>query len=288
MSLLSDVQSSSLTRLALPDDPEEFPYDDTFPQFQGANFSRGWLELGKERAGADGLTTAERHYKKQSEECDRRIEAQLQKDIDNMELLGINVRAYPDEPCIEEQLAAERQAAKTTTATKPSSSRGIDTVRSRTAATALSGTIKKPATTIKPRQVAVPKARAVSSTAKRPALAATRTSSTQHAAAAATSRTTVGYSKGRNVSNSLKRTPLSATSFRSASNPQASTVDKSKLSPAMYIQLYGTPPIGSDMWYRCHDAGCFTETNDDELEDALKGTAPPPLFDDDEDFQLTL
>lgn len=217
------------------------------------------------------------------------MEAEMQRSIENMELLGINVRAYPDEPCIEEQLAMERQSQKSS---GPISSQRpkMDTLRSKSAAAALAESGRK---TVKPRTVTVPKARVTALPAKKPSpvsgSATVRPLAGQHAVASATSKTTVGYSKGRRVSNTLKRSPLSASTFQSGSPSHPAASDKTRLSPAMYIQLYGVPPIGSDMWYRCHDAGCFDSSNDDEIEADLKKSAPPPLFDDaDDGFQLAL
>lgn len=98
-------------------------------------------------------------------------------------------------------------------------------------------------------------------------------------AAAVTSNTTVGYSKGRSVSSSLRETAAA----QKAANTEA------LLSPKTYMQLYGTPPLDSEMWIRCKAAVCFDSADENlayqELEEQL------PTFEEDEEadsFQLTL
>jgi hypothetical protein len=101
-------------------------------------------------------------------------------------------------------------------------------------------------------------------------------SSMRNAAAAVTSKSTVGYSKGRSVSSTLQE--------KTAEQKPASAPDT--LSPQAYVQLYGPPPLGSDMWMRCKTAGCF-----DENVTPTKPEEVLPTFDEDEEaqnFQLTL
>lgn len=97
-------------------------------------------------------------------------------------------------------------------------------------------------------------------------------------AATVTSNTTVGYSKGRSVSSTLRET----------ASAQKAAHSEALLSPETYMQLYGKPPLDSEMRIRCKAAGCFdTEESASyqELEEQL------PTFEEDEEadnFQLTL
>jgi hypothetical protein len=98
----------------------------------------------------------------------------------------------------------------------------------------------------------------------------------RNTAAAANSNTTVGYSKGRSVSSTIRE-----------KNAEAQKTSSSEaLSPETYMQLYGPPPLDSDMWTRCKAAGCF-----DTPEETSQELESLPTFDEDEEaqsFQLTL
>ena len=106
----------------------------------------------------------------------------------------------------------------------------------------------------------------------------TNPSSMRNTAAAVTSNNTVGYSKGRSVSSTLREDTVQKPSDK-----------QSTLSPETYLQLYGQPPLESDMWSRCKAAGLLDDSEEagssQELEEEL------PTFEEDEeaqDFQLTL
>lgn len=159
------------------------------------------------------------------------------------------------------------------------STRSIPTIRSREAASALAGL--KPSTA-PARPPAASKSRMASASSllmpKKTTRVPTNPSSMRNTAAAANSNSTVGYSKGRSVSSSLRENTV-----RKPSDAQ------SPLSPESYMELYGPPPPGSDMWSRCKAAGYLDGPDGDgfsqELEEAL------PTFEEDEDaqsFQLTL
>lgn len=52
----------------------------------------------------------------------------------------------------------------------------------------------------------------------------------------------------------------------------AAEIPDPTLAPAIYIERYGVPRIGSDQWVRCDRAGCFKEEGEQELEDAVGST----------------
>ncbi len=63
------------------------------------------------------------------------------------------------------------------------------------------------------------------------------------------------------------------------------------LAPAVYIERYGVPIIGSAMWIRCKKAGCFDEPEHDEEEQLgnLKGAnALEEFFREEAEREFTL
>lgn len=98
-------------------------------------------------------------------------------------------------------------------------------------------------------------------------------------AALVTSNTTVGFSKGRSVSATLRETA----SAQKAANTEA------LLSPETYMQLYGMPPLDSEMWFRCKAAGCFDTAEESAAPQEFEEQLPTFEEDAEEDnFQLTL
>ncbi|EEQ91886.1 hypothetical protein RJZ56_000899 [Blastomyces dermatitidis] len=301
----------------LPDPPEDIPYNEDFPQFKGKNFTRGWHKLfADEEVGEDGLTRKERERKAEQEAYDKRMDALIQEQVDNMELLGINVRQFPDEPCAEE-MAAEimrKRVMRQQPAKRVIVDRSISTVKSRTAARMLSqqpqSTVAPPMPKHKPKPK--PKIRFSSGFARptkqqqeqkqqkqqrqqKQQPTPSNPSTMRHAAATASSRTTVGYSRGRRVSSSLwQKTAGTTTSRQNTTARQATSSSKNPadiLSPAKYMEVYGSPPFGSEMWSRCKAAGLFDSAPEYEQEEQEE-KEEIALFrvEDDEaaDFQLTL
>ncbi|KAG5301191.1 hypothetical protein I7I48_01127 [Histoplasma ohiense] len=284
----------------LPDPPEDIPYNTDFPQFKGKNRTRGWHKLFvDEEVGEDGLTRKQREIKAEQEAYDKRMDALIQEQVDNMELLGINVRQFPDEPCAEE-VAAEimrKREQKQQPAKRVIVDRSISTVRSRNAARMLSHqsrpTVAPPVP--KPKPKPKPKVR-FSSSFSRPKKPQQQTpsnpSTMRHAAATTSSRTTVGYSKGRRLSANLRQKAATTNkkqqrqSSMSQEGP-ASNNPADILSPERYMELYGSPPFGSEMWSRCKAAGLF-----DSAFECVESEEEVPLFpmEDEEaaNFQLTL
>ncbi|OKL60891.1 hypothetical protein UA08_03878 [Talaromyces atroroseus] len=273
-----DVEYAPPKPKELPDDPEDITYDTTFPQFQGRNITRGWGKIYYDgEVGEDGLTARQRKFQQDSVAYDKIIDETIQKQVDNIKLEDL---FSPEEPDMLHQVVSKQLPRKKTTLPDRAStlkSRNAAAALSRpgSAATARSDTARTSSTTGKSKNISslLPSRR---KTPSPPANASTA----RHAAAAASSRTTVGYSKGRTVSSTLQnKTPATTKSSQ----------QKTIIAPQTYVQLYGTPPIDSEMWVRCKDAGCLPE-----LEVALgydDDAAVPSLFEEDEEtqnFQLTL
>ncbi|KAI9844969.1 MAG: hypothetical protein M1830_007572, partial [Pleopsidium flavum] len=232
------------------------------------------------------------------DKADKEFDELTQKEIDNMPLLGINVSQFPGEDTIEEkvrkmkieddrkQKAAAALIEPQKVVEKPLATRGPATITSRKAAATLSQ--PKPSSTAPERKATTTasKARVPSSSfgGTKKTLPPTNPSPMRHTAAVTASRTTMGYSKGRATSLTIKKSILPN---KSTTVNTSAEVPDTTLAPAVYIQKYGIPPIGSDMWFRCNDYGCFDD-DDDNVDDAFKGITPANLFmdEDESDFQL--
>ncbi|CAI7587015.1 unnamed protein product [Penicillium bialowiezense] len=256
----------------LPDLPDDVTYDTTFPQFQPKNRALGLESVyGKQQVGSDGLTAKQRKFKEDSAACDKMVDEMILKQLEDVGFEDTNER----------QTARTRkpQALPLRGPTAIRQTRSVSTLRSREAAAALS----TPQPTTVPRTAPAPKPRVASFASsasslimpKRHARVPSNPSAMRNTAAAVTSRTTVGYSKGRSVSSDLR----DQTQAQKPSTSQA-------LSPETYMQLYGAPPLDSEMWTRCNAAGCFDTEQDTQEPEELQ-----PTFEEDEEadsFQLTL
>ncbi|KAJ5166665.1 uncharacterized protein N7482_005446 [Penicillium canariense] len=260
----------------LPDLPDDITYDTTFPQFQPRNRALGLESVyGKQEVGSDGLTKKQRKFQEDSVKCDRMINETIMKQLDDIGFNG---------PSDDTAAKAPKQRLKSIHRKAPSTSarlmQSVPTIRSREAAVALAA--PRPSST-PVRTLPVPKSRVASAASalmpQKKTRNPTNPSSMRSTAAAVASNTTVGYSKGRSVSSTLRETA----SARKASKSE------DLLSPKTYMELYGMPPLDSEMWTRCKAAGCFDTPEENaasqELEEQL------PTFGEDEEaesFQLTL
>ncbi|KAJ5558733.1 hypothetical protein N7461_002705 [Penicillium sp. DV-2018c] len=233
----------------LPDLPDDVTYDTTFPQFRPKNRALGLESVyGKREVGSDGLTAKQRKFKEDSAAYDKMVDEMI---LQQLESVGFEGSAESESTKPTRPHAVRPK--KPTTAARVTCS--VSTLRSREAAAALASTQQTPA----------------------PERVPSNPSSMRHTAASAGSRTTLGYSKGRSVSSTLREKNAQA------QKPLSSEV----LSPETYMQLYGPPPLDSEMWIRCKTAGCF-DTPDESPQEPEE---PLPTFEEDEEaqnFQLTL
>ncbi|KGO77490.1 hypothetical protein PITC_037980 [Penicillium italicum] len=254
----------------LPDLPDDVTYDTTFPQFRPKNRALGLESVyGKQQVGRDGLTAKQRKFKEDSAACDKMVDDMIMKQLEDV---GFESSGESESTAALQPNAIPPKRPATTRHT-----RSMSTLRARDAVGALAG----PQSTATPRVALTPKPRVASLASslvmhKRQARVPSNPSSMRNTAASVNSRT-VGYSKGRSVSSTL-REKQSQTQKLSSSQI---------LSPETYMQLYGTPPLDSEMWTRCKTAGCFDAPGETtpELEEPL------PTFEEDEEaqsFQLTL
>ncbi|KAI9924109.1 hypothetical protein MW887_007349 [Aspergillus wentii] len=261
----------------LPDYPEDITYDTTFPQFKPQNLALGLESVyGDNEVGKDGLTKKQRKFQENSIACDKMVDDMILKQVEGMGFEESNGNESLDAPQAEElpkRRTEARCARVIPSRTKYSSN--ISTVRAKDAATALSGA--EPTAPRKP--APLPKPRVASSLlGSRKPRVPSNPSSMRQTAATANARTTVGYSKGRTMSSKLHG-KISTTPKEPAKGIQ---------SPETYIQLYGPPPLGTEMWLRCKAAGCFD--SEEERQEAQAEMELPTYEEDAEaqDFQLTL
>ncbi|GFF73615.1 hypothetical protein IFM53868_01115 [Aspergillus udagawae] len=265
----------------LPDIPDDITYDTTFPQFQPKNLALGLESVyGDNQVGEDGLTKRQRKFQEDSIAFDKEVDEMILKQLEEIGFEDKTELDPPSEPHVEgvPKRRLEVRRAKLTT-TKPNYTSNISTVRARDAVAALSR-VESSGARARPVAMPKPRPRVASSllTSRRPR-GPSNPSSVRHAAATANSKTTLGYSKGRTVSSRLHG--------KTSATPERS-VSKSVLSPDTYIELYGMPSLGSEMWYRCKAAGCF-DSEEDRL--AAEAERNLPTFGEDEEaenFQLTL
>ncbi|KAJ5127372.1 hypothetical protein N7448_008151 [Penicillium atrosanguineum] len=269
-----DIEYMPPKPIALPDLPDDVTYDTTFPQFQPRNRALGLESVyGEQEVGQDGLTKKQRKFQEDSIKADKLANETMMKQLES---IGFN------DPSEDEAAPAPKPQPRSLRSRTPSSSsrptRSISTLRSREAAAALAAPRPSSAST---RPATVPKSRIASASSilmPKKTRVPSNPSSMRATAAAATSNTTMGYSKGRSVSSTLRE--------KTAEQPSSISAT---LSPETYMQLYGPPPLESDMWSRCKAAGCFDTP--DEIATSQEVGEPLPTFEEDdeaESFQLTL
>lgn len=257
----------------LPDPPFEFGYDETFPQFQGANLTRGYLAFYGSPVDEHGvslrLREEQKRHQEERDEVDRQLaemyEAEKKQDLesvttesDRLDKEVDDMIRKADERRRKEQLPSQRKI-------------GPSTIKARSAVSALSSTKSTmPKPIVKPANaVARPKPKfSVLSTNMKPRVTSTVAApptSKRTVPLETTSRNTLGYSKGRNVSSNI-RAPISTKGLASTKEPKP--IDQSQISPWTFKELYGNPPMGSTMWYRMQHVGLFDEPVEGGEEDA--------------------
>ena len=278
--------------------------------FENGHPMRGSYTYFMTNKDYDGLSHIEREQQAQHKLWDREMrkeDAKLQRDVDSM---PIPCTHYPDCPgnlckdTIEARKAAEEQYQKTiaeiNAEAKPPPKKSVpidasSALKSKAAATVLSKP-KTPASSLKPTSkpgLPTAKPKLTSTLASRPKnapSAPTNPSPMRYTAAVAASNTTMGYSKGRATSAALKKTGMPK---REPLQPKKkSDIPDVSLCPDEYIERYGEPMFGTEMWLRCKRAGCFEKDEGMSLEEMLRGGGGGRTLDEllregaEEEFQL--
>lgn len=172
-----EIEYMAPREVPLPDYPDDWPHDRTYPQFEGNNFTRGWWSEFANQKGDDDDTEFsdfEEELKKLAERERKKKHAQ-------------HVKKAP----LTKTSALEKTTRHPLTAKPP------QTVKAKSAASALSQPLKPAmsSSTI-PKSTTFPKP-----TSRKPTTGVpSATGNPRHTAAKVASNTTLGYSKGRVVS----------------------------------------------------------------------------------------
>ena len=274
-----DIEYAPPPPIELPDPPEVFEYDQDFPQFKGANMCRGFGEIYfAEPKDEHGVSLSLREYEEKCAQYDREVERQIEESLNNLSDPGAELDNQVDAMI----LAGPKSKAATDS--------GIDTIRARRAADALSQS-KIPSVAMKPTSSSLQKSR------RKPTFSVLKSSETpgptnpspmRHKAAQALSKNTIGFPRARHAPSILPRRPkqLAKDTEVMASSP----IKQSDIHPAHFRELYGDPPEGSDMWIRLRQHDLFmVEVGEYDVADHLFNTNFSPSEDDNgEIFQLPM
>ena len=292
--------------LDMPDLPDDH-VDLDLSMFENGGLMKDALAYYMTRKGEDGLSHVEREERRQQklwDRADRLSDAALQRDIDGEAIPCTHFPECPGELCkdtvqarkeAEEQYqrtVAEIEAESAPPPKKSTPSNGPPALKTKAAPATLSQpkfSALAPKATSK---TGVPsaKSRLNSNLVFRPQKTGlpTNPSPMRHTAATAASKTTMGYSKGRAASATLRKTVLPAKATKTNEN----AIPDTEMAPADYIQRYGVPKFGSEMWIRCKNSGCFDEDEGPSLEEVFSRGQPDGLDaylreEAEQDFQLT-
>lgn len=188
---LPEIEHMPPRGIPLPDHPDDvWPIDRTYPQLEGANFTRGWFsEFSSKHQDSDD----ERDGLSDFEQKLRELET---KSLKEAERAAAGKASKP----------ATRKPALQKTARDPlTASHAPSTRKSRSAASSLSQPASRTPSFAAP--TAATKARGHMAT-KRPMASSATTANSRHTVARAASNNTLGYSKGRAVSGAARK-PLS-------------------------------------------------------------------------------
>ena len=274
-----DIEYAPLPPTELPDPPEVFEYDQDFPQFKGANMCRGFGEIYfAEPKDEHGVSLSLREYEEKCAQYDKEVERQIEESLNNLSDPGAELDHQVDAMIV----AGPKIKAGTDS--------GIDTVKARRAADALSQS-RVPSVAMKPTSSSLQKSRrkpTFSVLNSRETPGPTNPSPMRHKAAQALSKNTIGFPRARHASSILPQRPkqLAKDTNFMASSP----VKQSNVHPVHFRELYGDPPEGSDMWIRLRQHDLFMEeVGEYDAADHLFNTNfSPPDDDDGEIFQLPM
>lgn len=218
-----DIEYMAPREVPLPDHPDDWPADRTYPQFEGKNLTRGWWSEFAEQADEDEDT--------EFSDFEEKLKAAEQKEKKTSGMQGAR-KGTPVN-------TAGLQAAKR----DPLSSKAPQTVRARSAASALSGT-SKPTTTP---SLAPSKTRPAAALGTKKSIALPPPPvNTRHTAAKVASNSTLGYSKGRAVSGAARQ-PLGHVHGKQVSaspvKPRSASPQKKTLGAAALEELFGMPDL---------------------------------------------
>lgn len=275
---IPDIEYAPPPPTELPDPPEIFEYDQTFPQFKGANMCKGWEEIYlAEHTDGYGVPLSFREYEEKCARYDREVERQLNESLHNILQLDTELDKQVDAMIAAGPRHKQPEVSK------------IDTVRARGAADALLH-FKVPSVAIKPTASSVQKSKKPSFPvlSSRVPPGPTNPSQMRHIAAEAVSKNTIGFPRARHAPSIIPQKPKQPT--KDAKLSLNSLVNQQDIHPAQFRELYGDPPEGSDMWVRLREHELLMEdVGEYDVAGDLFDTNFFPSEDDDEEvFQLPM
>lgn len=210
-----EIEYMAPREVPLPDHPDDWPHDRTYPQFEGDNLTRGWFS----------------EFSKQVDYDDDEEFSDFEEKLKRVKELEKKKQQAKKASPVKKQ--GFQKATRDPLTTKPPQS-----LEARSAAAALSNSTKSAATARVAAPTATSKARLPSAViSKKPANVFSTTGNPRHTAAKVASNSTLGYTKGRAVSG-FARKPSPTTH----GNPKSSGEDGKALpaKPAASLdELFG-------------------------------------------------
>ncbi|MCJ1414697.1 hypothetical protein MMC32_001024 [Xylographa parallela] len=257
----------------LPDDPDDFQELD-LSIFKNGGLTRDYRDYFMNRPDDSGLSRNQRREMERQisvEAEDKKHEAMMLRDMESGLMPCLHEPDCPGNECKdmpEIRRKAEEKFKITMASIEPTKvPEKKKTVTSRVPSHTLSrqaaGVLSQPKPSISSKAVKAPASRNripfSQVTSRKQAPTPSNPSSMRHTAATVASRNTMGYSKGRVTSASIR----TAVMFKDPKD-----IPDTSLSPALFMEKYGMPSIGSEMYLRCKQAGCFKE---DDKADEIRG-----------------
>lgn len=258
----------------LDDPPIDFAYDQTFPQFKGANMFRGYGEIYcTSPTDENGVSLRQ----KEEEETWRKFDEERMREASK----PVHYSPLPSE---DEEVDAMIAAGPK----KRMNESRVDTVKAKSAASLLSKPdIKLPSAAMRPTKASEQKAKPAS----RAPVSKTSNIRPHHPNPINVSKNTIGFPKARQAASII---PKSEQMRHSKTAAPAKKMDQAEIHPKDFLRLYGQPPVGSTMSHRLHEFELLEEElkeEGDEVTDELFNTGfftGGLVDDDDEVFQMPM
>ena len=278
-----DIEYAPPAPIELPDPPMEFGYDQTFPQFEGMNMMRGYGEVYGSPKDEHGKSIRVKEEEERWASFEREVNQKILKSVADT----MDSRKQDEE--LERQVDAMIAAGP-----KKKSIQGskVDTLKARSAVAALSRP-QLPAAATKQTASSMQKKRKTtfvvlgSKSAPKP----TDPPLMRHTAAVALSRNTIGRPKAKKAPSIIPKNEQRSTV---SSKPKLPTkIDQSQIHPETFVELYGQPPVESDMWFRLREHQLLADRLEgdeqhDLADDLFETNFFPTGGEDDELFQLAM
>lgn len=269
----------------LPDPPLEYEYDPLLPQLTDEELARGYGELYFNSPKDDNGMSL--RLKKEEED-----QLQFQKEREQKSLEALHKPIFPTSEELNNQVSAMIGAGPKKR--RPQISR-VDTMIARSAALALSDSrprLAPPAT--KQSHPFEPKKRSILPIKKFTPSAASVPPPTARTGRAVVSKNTIGFPKAKKAPSIIPRN-MRDERQGSGSTAKPIKIDQASVHPKDFRDLYGSPPVESDMWFRLKAYELLekdeAKSEQDDLAGDLFGADFFPFENsklDDDDFQLPM